>query len=443
MRLRRLRHRLLFRGAFRPGAYIFMAAGVSLVIGFALGLLNSGPGTAKPDSPDVIEAQVSPSRAGTAPPVDAQPAAPPPWRRGLWVVRHALRTPESIDGVIATALDVGADALFVQVNGRMEAYYRSRLLPPAPDAAPDFDPLDYVIFRARDAGLQVHAWINVFTAGMLAERPSHPDHVLNRRPDWVTVDRTGRSLWDYTWQEAQVYVPARMLDPGVPGVQQFVLDAALEVVDSYDVDGIHLDYVRYPSRRFGYHPESISRFMAEHGFDPMEVEQDAAAFVAVHGWEEFARRLDTWDEWRRSQVSLLVARLREAIDARGGGHLFSVAVGADAHDAVTEKLQHWPAWLEDGLVDAVLLMAYSPDTDRVAAQVEYAAELGQRFGAPVYAGIGAYLLNGDAALLRRQVNAALSAGAEGIAVFSYDTLAEQPHFRATLRGAWDDAELGQ
>ncbi len=181
--------------------------------------------------------------------------------------------------------------LFVQVNGRMEAYYRSRLLPPAPDVAPDFDPLDYVIFRARAAGLQVHAWINVFTAGMLTERPSHPDHVLNRRPDWVTVDRTGRSLWDYTWQEAQVYVPARMLDPGVPGVQQFVLDVALEVVDSYDVDGIHLDYVRYPSRRFGYHPESISRFMAEHGFDPMEVEQDAAAFVAVHGWEEFAAAL--------------------------------------------------------------------------------------------------------------------------------------------------------
>ena len=64
-------------------------------------------------------------------------------------------------------------------------------------------------------------------------------------------------------------LPARMLDPGLPDVQRFVVDVVLEVVDKYDVDGVHLDYVRYPSRRFGYHPESIGRFVEEHGFDPL------------------------------------------------------------------------------------------------------------------------------------------------------------------------------
>lgn len=438
----------------RPGSgtYIWFAAGVSLLIGFALGWFEVGPGLLRleraavaPAGEGAADRAGAPGGTGAAAGAGAPAAAgrvgAEPWRRGVWVVRHALRTPEAIDGVIAVAREVGADALFVQVNGRMEAYYRSSLLPAAPDVAPGFDPLEYVLRRARAEGLQVHAWINAFTAGMLTERPADPDHVLNRRPEWVTVDRTGRSLWDYGWQEAQALVPARMLDPGVPAVQQFVFDVVLEVVDAYDVDGVHLDYVRYPSRRFGYHPESIQRFQAEHGFDPMALERDAVAFVAAHGRDELLRRLSLWDQWRRDQVTGLVERIGAAVAQRG--RHFSVAAAADADDAVGEKLQAWPAWVERGLVDAVLLMAYSPDTERVRAQVAYGVSLGRRAGTPVYAGIGAYLLNGDAALLQRQVQAALDAGAAGVSVFSYDTLLEQAPLRAALRGAWGGAGTAQ
>lgn len=420
--------------ARRPRTTIVLtAAMVSLLVGFALGVFGFGQAMfpsigQQATSPEPETISMGTRSAGTD---GARPGG-----RGLWVVRHALRTPEAIDAVIATASDVGADTLFVQVNGRMEAYYRSALLPPAPDMIPDFDPLDYVIRRARAAGMQVHAWINAFTAGMLAERPTDPRHVLNRRPDWVTVDRGGRSLWDYGWEEAQIHVPARMLDPGVPAVQQFVLDVVLEVVDTYAVDGIHLDYVRYPSRRFGYHPDSLARFVEEHGFDPMALERDAVSFVAAHGREEFQRRLDLWDDWRRAQVTSLVERIGRAVASRGGQNVFSVAVGADAGDAFTERLQSWPAWVERGLVDALFVMAYSADTARVAEQVQHAVSLGKAAGVPVYAGLGVYLLNGDTDLLRRQLDVAQSAGAAGIAVFSYDTLLEQAHFRTALRAAW-------
>lgn len=365
-----------------------------------------------------------------------------PGERGVWVVRHTLRTPASIDAAIALAQDVGADTLFVQVNGRMEAYYESALLPAAADMAADFDPLEYIIRRARAAGIQVHAWINAFTAGMLTDLPSSPEHVLHRHPDWMTVDRTGRSLWDYSWQEAQVYVPARMLDPGLPDVQRFVVDVVLEVVDKYDVDGVHLDYVRYPSRRFGYHPESIRRFFEEHGFDPMELEQNAAAFVAEYGRDELERRLGLWDAWRRDQVTKLVERLSGELRERGGRHVFSVAVAADAEDAVAERLQDWPSWVERRLVDAVVLMAYSVDTEKVAAHLEYAAMLGDRVGMPVYAGLGAYLFEGDASLLVGQLDAARAAHVAGVSVFSLDTLVEEARLRQTLREAWlgDDTE---
>lgn len=361
-----------------------------------------------------------------------------PGARGVWVVRHMLRTPASIDRAIATAQEVGADTLFVQVNGRMEAYYDSALLPAAADMAPDFDALAYVIRRAHAEGIQVHAWINAFTAGMLTDLPQAPEHVLHRHPDWMTVDQTGRSLWDYSWQEAQVYVPARMLDPGLPDVQRFVVDVVLEVVDKYDVDGVHLDYVRYPSRRFGYHPESIGRFVEEHGFDPLVLQQDAEAFIAEYGRDEWERRVALWDDWRRAQVTVLVEQLRQELQQRGGRPVFSVAVGADAEDAVTNRLQDWPNWVERRLVDAVVLMAYSADTERVAAHVQHAGMLGEKADVPVYAGIGAYLFEGDAELLVQQLAVVRTAEVAGVAVFSLDTLLEQVHLREALRDAWLD-----
>lgn len=439
-----IRHLVSGQGAAR---IILLVAAVSLLIGFTLALFGLGSGgprrgavQVQPDEDIVVSYNVyEEMEIKTAPAAADAPMASigrGQRRKALWVVRHSLRGPDSIDDVIATALDIGADTLFVQVNGRMEAYYRSALLPPASEALPDFDALDYILRRAHAAGMEVHAWINAFTAGMLAERPVHPDHVLNRHPDWVTVDRNGRSLWDYGWEEAQIHVPARMLDPGLPAVQQFVVDVVLEVLDSYDIDGVHLDYVRYPSRRFGYHPESIDRFAAEYGFNPMTMEQDAAVFVSHHGRDEFHRRQEQWDDWRRRQVTSLVERIGHAVASRGGRHVFSVAVGADADDAITERLQNWPAWVERDLVDALVIMAYSADTQRVAAQVRHAVAVAQETGVPVYAGIGAYLLSGDADLLLRQVDAVRTAGAAGVAVFSYDTLLEQPHFKQALPAAW-------
>lgn len=421
MRPRRARFRWLHRRLGRRGRVLVAVAAVSLLLGFALGFLGVGQQA---------------RQAARAPATADAGGGPALGQRAIWVVRHMLRTPESVDQVLALAQDVGADTLFVQVNGRMEAYYASALLPPAQDAAPGFDALAYLLPRAKAAGLRVHAWINAFTAGMLTDWPQHPDHVLNRHPEWVTVDRSGRSLLDYSWQEAQALVPARMLDPGVPEVQRFVADMVLEVVDRYDVDGVHLDYVRYPSRRFGYHPESLRRFAAEHGFDPQELEQNAVAFAAAYGRDELLRRLALWDEWRRAQVTQLVARLAEELARRPRPVFLSVAAGADAADAVGERLQDWPGWMERRLVDAVVVMAYNADTERFVAHVAEAVALGRRFGVPVYAGVGAYLLGGDGQLLRRQLEVARQAGAAGVAVFSYDTLAEEPGLRAALRAAW-------
>lgn len=357
--------------------------------------------------------------------------------QAVYVVRHGLRSAESIDDIVRQAVASGANALFVQVNGRSEAYYFSDLLVTAQGVQKDFDPLAYLLQRAREAGLSVHAWVNAYTAGMLLDTPAHPDHVLNRHPEWVTVDNTGRSLWDYDWREAQVHVPARMLDPGVPAVADFVFDSVMEVVYKYDVDGIHIDYIRYPSRRFGYHPQSLQRFKQTYGFDPLVLEKDAHKFVETYGRSEFERLGALWDEWRREQVTSLVRRLQRAIKEVKPEVVFSVAVIADAAVAVKERLQDWPDWLAAGLVDALVVMAYSPDERLVVQQVETAQTYAQPSQVPVYAGIGAYMLTDNPAAVGQQVEMTLATGAAGTVIFSHDTILDEPAVVGVLSDLWD------
>src|SRR5262249_40854620 len=86
-------------------------------------------------------------------------STPRPELRGPWVVRTGLVTPASVDQVVDEAASGGFNAIFVQVRGRGDAFYRSRLVPRSEllrGQGADFDPLARVIARARTRGLQVH-----------------------------------------------------------------------------------------------------------------------------------------------------------------------------------------------------------------------------------------------------------------------------------------------
>jgi uncharacterized lipoprotein YddW (UPF0748 family) len=128
--------------------------------------------------------------AATPAPAAGAPARPAEMR-GVWVVRTGLLSPETVDRVVDEAQAGGMNALFVQVRGRGDAFYesalvsRSILLAPQPVA---FDPFARILERARQRGLQVHAWINVLLTAHFGQ-PLPPGHVLETHPDWVMVPR--------------------------------------------------------------------------------------------------------------------------------------------------------------------------------------------------------------------------------------------------------------
>ncbi len=137
------------------------------------------------------------------------------------------------------------NTIYFQVRSQGSVLYRSRYEPWSPyltgeyGQEPSFDPLDYVIKEAHKRHIEVHAWLNMINvkSGDTPLPFTEPLHIALLRPDWVRKYRDGNTI-------------SYWLDPGFPEVREYLKNICVEITENYDVDGIHLDYIRYPGIDF-------------------------------------------------------------------------------------------------------------------------------------------------------------------------------------------------
>jgi uncharacterized lipoprotein YddW (UPF0748 family) len=351
-------------------------------------------------------------------------AAPPSGEetRALWIVRHALGTPGRVDKVVEVARQVNVNTLLVQVRGRGDAYHRSDLCPRAEEleAAPeDFDPLDRMIMRAHADGLEVHAWINVYLVWSAGSPPRNMLHVVNAHPDWISVRADGRRLVEMLPEDFEEQrLEGMYLAPGNPEVKRHLREVVREIVTRYDVDGIHLDYVRYPEPNVGYDAATRTAFEREYGVDPAQIDSPDSTTLTVIGADRLADLRARWIQWKRDQVTDLVRDLRHDLDLVGRPIKLTAAVIADQSAALNRHLQDWPLWLREGLLDAAVPMAYSPSTPVFERQI--AAAMAIPTERQVWAGVALY--NQGARSAADKIRKARALGMDGISLFSYDSL---------------------
>jgi len=353
--------------------------------------------------------------------------------RALWVVRHAITTPGRVDRVVDLARQTNVNTLLVQVRGRGDAYYESDLAPRAEELeaeGPDFDPLDRIVRRGHAAGLEVHAWLDVFLVWSKGEPPASALHVVNAHPDWISIRSNGQRLVEMVPQEFQAErLEGMYLAPGNPEVRRHLRDIVREIVTRYAVDGIHLDYIRYPEPDVGYDPPTRTAFMREYGIDPAQFEEPDSALIDLVGIEGIADLRLKWAEWQRAQITGLVRDIRGDLDLVRPGIKLTAAVIADQAAALGRYQQDWPSWLREGILDAAVPMTYSPSTPIVVRQLEAARSIPtQRH---VYAGIAIY--NEGARDAADKIRRARALGVDGIALFSYDRLEESTSYARSIR----------
>jgi uncharacterized lipoprotein YddW (UPF0748 family) len=376
----------------------------------------------------------------------AQPAAAPESTpaeiRAMWVLRTSLGTPESIAALVRTARDHGFNALLVQVRGRGDAYFKSSLEPRAADLQrqpASFDPLATVLARAHEAGLRVHAWVNVNLVSSAADLPIATTHIVHRHPDWLMVPRDLVQELARVPEDSPAYVGkiarwtraqtssatgAAALEglyttPILPAATDHVNEVVRDLVSRYAIDGVHFDYARYPSERFDYSRASIRAFRnalrpqlaaaVRREMDSRE-QNDALVYPDV-----FA---DAWKAFRIERMTALITRLRTTVKTTRPDTLVTVATAPDIQEARDRRLQDWAGWLQKGLIDAVCPMAYTPEPAKFAEQIAAARDV--KGGKAVWAGIGAYRL--APAQTIENIETARRLGAGGVVLFSYDSL---------------------
>ena len=361
-------------------------------------LLSGSPGAARPDS----------SRG----PFDY-----------MWVVRTSLLTPESVDQVVAAARAQHVRGLLVQVIGRGDAYYRSDRLPRA-EALPDdgFDPLGRLLEEAHAAGIEVHAWINCMLVWSAEKAPRDPRHVVNAHPEWIARLRDGRRLSQLTPRQRRYFgLEGVFLAPANPEVRRWVAGNAQEIVRRYPVDGVHLDYIRQPAVAVGWDPTTRARFAMESGVDPQRFDRVPTAGRA---------HVDSlWKQFQADQVRETVEEVRDSVRAVRPGLPLSAAVIADTTTAEQFEAQRWRSWLACGALDRVFVMCYAAAIQTVMEQlVGYttAPAVGDR----IVPGIAVY--NAPPSSAAAKVKGAHALGYGTLALYSYDSLAEQPGYWSRL-----------
>ena len=349
----------------------------------------------------------------------------------LWVVRTALLDPAELPRIVEQARAMGVRGLLVQVVGRGDAYYQSSLLPAAESlrdaraADPGYDPLARLTSLAHQAGLEIHAWVNCMLVWSAPDRPLDRHHVVNAHPEWVACLRDGRRMTRLTVEErVHLRLEGAFLAPAHPAAREFLGQVAAEIARRYPVDGIHLDYIRMPGVDVGYDPETRAQFQLQTGYDPLHVRRLTDAQRA---------QVDTaWQSFRRREVTAAVHVIGDSVRAARPGIALSAAVLADTLEARTRFAQSWTEWLRAGLIDRAFTMCYASAVETVMEQIAvYAQDPALR--GRVVPGIAIY--NCPPALSAAKILGARSLGYQRLALYSYDSLEEQPGYWSRLRGS--------
>ncbi|GAA1735300.1 hypothetical protein GCM10009809_33070 [Isoptericola hypogeus] len=337
--------------------------------------------------------------------------------RPVWV-----RPEETTPGQIRATLDridaAGFNVVFLETFFQGTTIYPSQVAEEAGIAAqrPEmvgFDPLAVWLDEAHVRGIEVHPWIHTFFVGSEGATGG-PGPILDVHPEWAAVERedVGAEGPMPSSQEVGYY----FVDPAIPEARAYVAAVLEELVTGYGVDGLHLDYIRYPVSQpwetAGYSYSDFSReaFEAEAGLDPYTLTPSDPQ------WE-------TWTAWRERNVTSFVAEIRAMQREVAPDVPLSAAVFPDPSDGLAKKFQNWGDWVDKGYVDVLTGMSFGTSATSVAADtVAMRERVGE--GNLLYTATYGPFRGSTPRTMLDQVAAVADAGSDGEALFAYNQLTD-------------------
>ena len=338
-----------------------------------------------------------------------------------------------IDKMFNDALTLGCDAVIVQVRPFADALYYSEYFPHSSVLSgtqgvdPGYDALDYMVKAAHNRDLQIHAWLNPYRVTLWTDdyNSLSDDHIVKK---WMTDDNESNDRNVLKW-DSRLY-----FNPAVSEVHELILNGVREIVEKYDVDGIHIDDYFYPSTT-----------TVGNEFDKLEYDK----FVANGG------KLSL-DDWRRNNVSTLVSGIYRTVKGIDNSVVFGVSpaygISKDgSDDNYQKKYADLKKWMNTtGYIDYITPQLYfGYNYPKAEITYDYLLDLWMSMprheSVKIYIGLAAYKI-GDAEadlasgewivdedILARQTIDAKTKGCDGVMIFNYSTIMTQDQLTTAQR----------
>jgi uncharacterized lipoprotein YddW (UPF0748 family) len=398
--------------------------------------------------------------------------------RGAWH-RPVEKTTPAIGKTLDTLKAAGINAVFLETFFHGYTIFPSQTYQAygLPAQNPKFEGEDLLklwVDEAHKRGMKVHTWFQTFYGGTKAYMPPGP--ILSKYPNWANVQYSalvsvpvvppvsktadgrpiqtvyskpaastttptapvamplGASLADKAHVAAGMPVNIKkapdkpvpstlelggyFLDPANPQVQEFLDKLALEIASRYDVDGIQLDYIRYPASfpadRFsfrkttwGYTDVARKAFKAQYSLDPADIDPKDPKMATL--WM-------AWSDFKTQQVNHFVQRVTTELHQKRPDLKISAAVFPDASAALALKQQDWQLWGRKGWIDFFAPMTLTSANKVVARDTRNMVQATDH-KIPVFSGIFGPFNDNTAELILSQIDTAKQAGASGYVLF--------------------------
>ncbi len=268
--------------------------------------------------------------------------------KGIWL-RPVEKSPEQIEKTLERVQSSGITDIFLETYFHGKTIYPSKFLKDCGVTSQreefvGFDPLEVWIEEAHKRNIKIHVWFESFYVGN--DNPQlNPEHVLSVYPSWAN-----KRLLNY---ESEEPVPSLsehngyFLDPANIQVQIYLSGIIEEIITNYKIDGINLDYIRYPQTvdpsysnyvmtNWGYTKTAREEFKELYGIDPVEIT------YASTEW-------DLWCLYRQNQISKFIKNVKDLTN--NTNILLTAVIFPDLKKSKTTKMQNWKDWSLNNYID--------------------------------------------------------------------------------------------
>ena len=281
----------------------------------------------------------------------------------LWVVKEDMTDTSKINSIFNFADSNNIDKLFIEVLSNGESLYNSNLIPQyIKSDTISFDPLNYFLNKANNYNIEIHASINAYLLWSQSIPPLDTNHYYYNCNDCFEKDFNGKSdgninLLDYQSKKWE----GIFISPIHPEVNKFLFSIVGDLIENYNIHGIHFNYLRYQDSFYGYNNKGIENFIDIYNFNPKDINRGLISTRFGYSKPEVDSLNSLWDNYRISKITELVRSVKYKIITDSLNIKLSASVKPNFNESKNRWYQDWMSWIDENIIDFVIVKNFDTE----------------------------------------------------------------------------------